>query len=147
MVKLKKGHNLVNISQNSLKSLSGHLNSDLKPYAKYENPSSSRSHVVVLTRFLWPRHNFAIQGLTEKKICVRLLFVLMLHIKFQVPSSSRSLVLQPTTMLYWLSRKRGITQSIFHGIRSKNNQVIYTLIVSHIPNIRILAQEVLKISC
>ena len=48
-------------------------------------------------------HNFAIQGPTEKKkkICVRLFFVLMLHIKFQVPSSSRSLVLQPTTMLYW----------------------------------------------
>ena len=47
-------------------------------------------------------HNFAIQGLTKKKkICVRLFFVLMLHIKFQVPSSSGSLVLQPTTMLYW----------------------------------------------
>ena len=48
-------------------------------------------------------HNFAIQGPTEKKkkIRVRLFFVLMLHIKFQVPSSSRSLVLQPTTMLYW----------------------------------------------
>ena len=46
-------------------------------------------------------HNFAIQGPTEKKICIRFLFVLMLHIKFQVPSSSRSLVLQPTTMLYW----------------------------------------------
>ena len=46
-------------------------------------------------------HNFAIQGLTKKKICVRLFFVLMLHIKFQVPSSSHSLVLQPTTMLYW----------------------------------------------
>ena len=47
-------------------------------------------------------HNFAIQGLTEKKkICVRLFFVQMLHIKFQVPSSSGSLVLQPTTMLYW----------------------------------------------
>ena len=37
-------------------------------------------------------HNFAIQGPTEKKIRVRLFFVLMLHIKFQVPSSSRSLV-------------------------------------------------------
>ena len=48
------------------------------------------------------RHNFAIQGPTEqKKICVRLFFVLMPHIKFQVPSSSRSLVLQPTAMLYW----------------------------------------------
>ena len=46
-------------------------------------------------------HNFAIQGATEKKISVRLFFVLMLHMKFQVPSSSRSLVLQPTTMLYW----------------------------------------------
>ena len=47
-------------------------------------------------------HNFAISGLTpQKNIRVRLFFVLMLHIKFQVPSSSRSLVLQPTKMLYW----------------------------------------------
>ena len=46
-------------------------------------------------------HNFAIQGPTEKKKYVfRLFFVLMLHIKFQVPSSSHSLVLQPT-MQYW----------------------------------------------
>ena len=37
-------------------------------------------------------HNFAILGLTEKKkILVCLFFVLMLHIKFQVPSSSGSL--------------------------------------------------------
>ena len=41
-------------------------------------------------------HNFAIQGPTEKKIRVRLFFVLMLYMKFQVPSSSGSLVLQPT---------------------------------------------------
>ena len=41
------------------------------------------------------RHNFAILGLTEKK-SVLLIFALMLHIKFQVPSSSSSLVLQPT---------------------------------------------------
>ena len=41
-------------------------------------------------------HNFAIQGPTEKKICIRLFFVLMLYIKFKVPSSSGSLVLQPT---------------------------------------------------
>ena len=41
-------------------------------------------------------HNFAIQGPTEKKIRVRLYFVLMLYIKFQVPSSSSFLVLQPT---------------------------------------------------
>ena len=70
-------------------------------------------------------HNFAIQGPTEKKknMC-SLIFVLMLYIKFQVPSSSRSLVLQPTTMLYWKSPKRGITQSIFYEICSKVNQVI-----------------------
>ena len=43
--------------------------------------------------------NFAIRGLT-KKIRFRLFFVLMLHIKFQVPSSSGSLVLQATTLLY-----------------------------------------------
>ena len=36
------------------------------------------------------RHNFAIQGPT-KKICIRLFVVLMLHIKFQVTSSSGSL--------------------------------------------------------
>ena len=36
-------------------------------------------------------HNFAILGLTEKEIWVRLVFVLMLYIKFQVPSSSGSL--------------------------------------------------------
>ena len=41
-------------------------------------------------------HNFAIQGPTEKKIRVRLFFALMLYIKFQVPSLSDSLVLQPT---------------------------------------------------
>ena len=46
-------------------------------------------------------HNFAIQGPTEKKMRVCLFFVLMLHITFLIPSSSGSLVLQPTTMLYW----------------------------------------------
>ena len=51
MVKSKKGHNLVNISRNSLKSLSGHLNIDPKPYAKYQNPSSSGSQDIVLTGF------------------------------------------------------------------------------------------------
>ena len=54
MVQSKKGHYQVNISQNSLKSYSGHLNIDPKPYAKYENPSSSGSQDIVLTRFLWP---------------------------------------------------------------------------------------------
>ena len=36
-------------------------------------------------------HNFVILGPTKKKIRVRLFFVLMLYIKFQVPSSSGSL--------------------------------------------------------
>ena len=48
-------------------------------------------------------HTFAMQGPTKKKkknTCA-LIFVLMLHIKFQVPSSRGSLVLQPTAMLYW----------------------------------------------
>ena len=41
--------------------------------------------------------NFAILGPTvKKKICIRLFFVLMLHIKFQVLRSSGSLVLLPT---------------------------------------------------
>ena len=51
-------------------------------------------------------HNFAIQGPTKKQkqkktTCVCLFVVLMLHIKLQVPSSSHSLVLQPTAMPYW----------------------------------------------
>ena len=95
MVKSKKGHSLVNISRNSLKSKIGHLNIDPKPYAKYENPSSRGSQVIVLTK----GHNFAIQGPTEKKKkSLRLFFVLMPQIKFQDPSSRGSLVLQPTTM-------------------------------------------------
>ena len=40
-------------------------------------------------------HNFAIQGPTEKKY-VFAFFVLMLYIKFQVPSSIGSLVSPPT---------------------------------------------------
>ena len=45
-------------------------------------------------------HNFCItlpyKSRPKKNIRVRLFFVLMLYIKFQVPSSSGSLVLQPT---------------------------------------------------
>ena len=37
MVDAKKGHNSVNISWNSLKSLSGRLNIDPNLYAKYQN--------------------------------------------------------------------------------------------------------------
>ena len=51
LVESKKGHNLVNISRNLLKSKSGHLNLDPKRYAKYQNPSLRGSQDIVLTRF------------------------------------------------------------------------------------------------
>ena len=41
-------------------------------------------------------HNFAIQGPTEKKNTCSLIFCTDAILKFQVPSSSGSLVLQPT---------------------------------------------------
>ena len=50
-----KGHNLVNTSQNALKSKSGHLNIDSDLYVKYHNPSSRGSQDIVLTRFLYCR--------------------------------------------------------------------------------------------
>ena len=103
MAKSTKGHNPVNISRNLLKSKSGHLNFNPKPYTKYQNPSSSGSQDIMLTRYLWPSRK---RGITlpsrsdQKKICVRLFFVLMLHIKIQVPSSRGFLVLQLTILLY-----------------------------------------------
>ena len=101
MTESKKGHNFAIQGPTKKKNKK---NIDPKPYAKYENPSSSGSQVIVLTRFLWPSRKRGItlpyKGRPKKKICVHLFFVLILHIKFQVPSSSRSLVLQPTTMLY-----------------------------------------------
>ena len=48
-----KGHNLVNTSQNSLKSKSGNLNIDSNLFVKYQSPSSRGSHDIVLTRFLY----------------------------------------------------------------------------------------------
>ena len=78
MVKSKKGHNLVNISRNSLKSKSGHLNIDPKPYAKYKNPSCSSSRVIVLTMFLWPSQKRGItlpyKGRPNKKSKFSLIF-------------------------------------------------------------------------
>ena len=53
MVKSKKEHTLVNISRNLLKSYSGHLNIDPNLYANYQNPSSSGSQDIVLTRFFY----------------------------------------------------------------------------------------------
>ena len=52
LVQSKKGDSPDNILGNSLnKSLSGHLNIETKPFAKYQNPSSSSSHDIVYTRF------------------------------------------------------------------------------------------------
>ena len=39
MAESKNGHNLFNISRNSLLILAGHLNINPKPCAKYQNPS------------------------------------------------------------------------------------------------------------
>ena len=43
-----KGHNSANVLQNSVKS---HLNMDPKQYSKFQDPSSSNSLHIVLTRF------------------------------------------------------------------------------------------------
>ena len=51
MVESKKGHNVDNISRSSLKSESGRLNINPNPYVKYQNPGSSGSQDIVLTRF------------------------------------------------------------------------------------------------
>ena len=48
-----KGHKLVNTSQISLISKSGHLNIDPDLYIKYLNPSSRGSQDIVWTKFLY----------------------------------------------------------------------------------------------
>ena len=48
-----KGHNLVNISQNSLKNKSGHHNIDPDLYVKYQNPSLRGFQDIILKRFLY----------------------------------------------------------------------------------------------
>ena len=52
------------ILQNSLKSSSGHLNTDPKQYAKYmyQNPSSSSSQDIMLTRFFYSYNARVIKG-------------------------------------------------------------------------------------
>ena len=44
-------HNLVNISWNLFENYSGRFNINPKPYAKYQNSSSSGSPDIVFTRF------------------------------------------------------------------------------------------------
>ena len=64
-------------------------------------------------------HNFSILGPT-KKLWGRLFFVLMLRIKFQVPSSSGSLDTVGTYV-----HKRDITLATFDALRLKVNQNIF----------------------
>ena len=47
---------------NSLKSQSGHLNIDPKMYAKYQNPSSSSSQDILLTRFSYCYNSKVVKG-------------------------------------------------------------------------------------
>ena len=76
----------------------------------------------------------------KKTIGIRLFFVLMLYIKFQVPGSSGSLVLNKRSN----GQVRGITLPMFYGIQSK---VIFTWILNNLLNFRILAQAILYILC
>ena len=49
-VRTGKRHNSVNVLRNSVKS---HLNMDPKQYSEFQNPSSSNSLHIVLTRFFY----------------------------------------------------------------------------------------------
>ena len=42
-------------------------------------------------------------------------------------------------------QERDVTPQTIYGIKSKLTLVIYTLILSHMPNIRVLTQAILKI--
>ena len=53
VAKSKKGHNSMNVLQNSLKSYSGHLNINSKLSATYQNPSSSSSQDIFLTKIFY----------------------------------------------------------------------------------------------
>ena len=44
-------------------------------------------------------------------------------------------------------RKTGVTQPKIYGICSNVNQFIYTLVCNYMPNIRILAKDVLQLFC
>ena len=106
MAESKNGHNFVNISRNSLQSLTGYLNIDL----------SHMSNIRILAQVvlkIWcgqgfsiangrveNGHKFAILGPTDKNSAFAYFFILMLHIKFKVPSSSGSLLSVP---------RRGVT--------------------------------------
>ena len=61
-----------------------------------------------------------------------------LYTKYKNPSSSGSLDIL-TIYFYNYNDKVCITLSIFYGVRSKVNQVVYTLILHCMQNIRIIA--------
>ena len=60
--KSKKGDNSVNVLQNSPRSQLGHLNINLKLYAKYQNPSSSISKDILLTIFFYCDNSKVMKG-------------------------------------------------------------------------------------
>ena len=90
MAESKNGHNLVNISRNSLKSSSSNLNIDPKPYVKYQNPSLSRSQDIMLSRFFYfgieKGHNFAILGRADQNKNMRSL-IFFTHATYKISSS------------------------------------------------------------
>ena len=56
----------------------------------------------------------------------------------------------PTTTCLTLKGEWSLKENnseLHHGIRSKVNQFIYTLVCNYMPNIRILVKAVLKIFC
>ena len=62
VAKSKKGHNSINVSQNSLKNYSGHLNINSKLYAIYQNPSSSSSQDIFLTKIFYRYNSKVVKG-------------------------------------------------------------------------------------
>ena len=91
MTESEKGHNSVNILWNTIKSYSVHLNFNPNLNAKYQNPSSSGSQDIVLTRF-----SIVIMAESEKGhnsvniLWNTLKIIFNRYAKYQNPSSSGS---------------------------------------------------------
>ena len=100
---------------------------DSKQYAKYQNPSSSGSQNIVLTRFLYCYNggikignNFAILGPTKKNMrslifCTDVAYKISRFYTNWFPRFSRHLIFT----------KRGITLAIFDALRLKVYQHIF----------------------
>ena len=73
-----------------------------------------------------------------------------LYAWYHDPSTSSSQDILLTKLLYYTkcqSRKREIIQPNIYRILPKVNQVIYTMATIYMPNIMILAQDVIQIFC